>query len=241
MSVAWHDRRMWLRRSGETLVEGCTDKSKKYPGQFYSHNHGKAVSLTFKVEFARHFFQLGDASKVRGQMLDVAAIESLARFDEIQIMLLELSLLHRFLFRILVAELSGRTHLSEKEWGAQLSLVTTHACKQLAKPVVQLQMPIPEARLHISFPGGVEVEKDCVLTSVLEPVQKMLMSEQARCANSALLCGKGTTDSDRKCEISAKVGSLSARHVESSFSASSVSLVESASIRNWRKEQGHNR
>jgi hypothetical protein len=63
------------------------------------------VVLTVKVEPLCDFVQLGNAAKMRRQMLNVTPIESLARFDKIQIMFLKLAPFYRLLLPILLAEL----------------------------------------------------------------------------------------------------------------------------------------
>ena len=58
--------------------------------------------LTVEVELPRDFFQFRNAPEVGCQLLYVAAVESLARFDELQVVLLKFSALHRLLFLLVV-------------------------------------------------------------------------------------------------------------------------------------------
>lgn len=80
-------------------------------------------------------------------------------------------------------------------------------------------MRIPEAALHIGIAGGVEVKEDGILASESEPVRGRMSDGSAGALGRAM-----ETNSDRKCEISANVGSFSARHRSSSRSASSAIL-----------------
>lgn len=64
--------------------------------------------LTFRIEFPCDFLQLRDTPEMRRQLLDVPSIKSLTRFDEFEIMFLELPFLYRFLFlSIFLAELTS--------------------------------------------------------------------------------------------------------------------------------------
>lgn len=58
---------------------------------------------TFEVELARDFVQFQDAAEMRGEMLDIAAVETLTGLDEVQVVLLELPSLHRFFLCIFLA------------------------------------------------------------------------------------------------------------------------------------------
>lgn len=81
-------------------------------------------------------------------------------------------------------------------------------------------MRIPQATLDIGIVGGFEVEEDSVLASGAESVKRVTV----RSDSSRRIVDSGT-DSDKKWEISAKVGSFSTRRCKSSLSASSAVLA----------------
>lgn len=54
--------------------------------------------LTFMVKSFRNFLQFGNSPEMRRQLLDIPSIESLAGFDEFQIMFLEFPFLYWLLF-----------------------------------------------------------------------------------------------------------------------------------------------
>lgn len=67
---------------------------------------GAQPNHTLKVEFARNLLQLQDASEVRREVLNITTVESLARFDEVQVVFLEFPFLHRFLLAVYLAILA---------------------------------------------------------------------------------------------------------------------------------------
>jgi hypothetical protein len=60
------------------------------------------------IELARDLVQFHNASKVRREVLDVSPVKPLARFDEVQVVLLELAFLDGFLFSVFLAVLLRR-------------------------------------------------------------------------------------------------------------------------------------
>jgi hypothetical protein len=79
---------------------------------------------------------------------------------------------------------------------------------------------IPQATLDIGIAGGFEVEEDSVLASGAESVKRVTVRSE-----SSRRIVDSRTDSDKKWEISAKVGSFSTSRCKSSLSASSAVLA----------------
>ena len=98
------------------------------------------------VKFPRNFLQFGNAPEMRRQLLDIPPIESLAGFDEFQIMFLKFPFFDWFLsLPVLLATLSYIDDLLEQSMQCQTfrSVCITHAGEQFAKPTVYFEMRIP--------------------------------------------------------------------------------------------------
>jgi hypothetical protein len=129
--------------------------------------------LTLKTEFARDLFQFQNPTKVRSELLNIAAIESLARLYEFEIVFLNLSPLDRFLLLSIIFAKLGCQSLAGWPVAMEWECVT-HARKKLSKPSVYLQMGIPKATFHIIGAGSFKVLENCILASTAESAKQLV-------------------------------------------------------------------
>lgn len=101
-------------------------------------------------------------------MLDVTAVETLARFDKVEIVFLELSSFDRPLLTALVAVLRSG---SEKgyENNSHNEQVGTNASEQLPKPGIDLEMRIPQTSFNVQRASSFKVLEYGGLTRSAKP------------------------------------------------------------------------
>lgn len=101
---------------------------------------------------------------MRRQLLDIAPIKPLARFDELKIMLFKFPSLYRFLLlHSFVAKLDMRSWIRRQKAREPGDSWGTHAREQLAESGVDLEMHIPEMGLDIGGTSGFEILEDGIL------------------------------------------------------------------------------
>ena len=105
---------------------------------------------------------------MRRQMLDVPAVETLARFDEVEIVFLKLSSLDRSLLAALIAVLRRRSERGYRN-KSQHEQVITNASEQLPETGIDLEMRIPQASFDVQRASGFEVLEYGVLTCRAKP------------------------------------------------------------------------
>lgn len=87
----------------ETETGAAADKAGR--DQHKVQGRGGLRDFTAQVELLSDIRNFRDATEMRGQALNVAPIKSGARFDEVNIVLLQLALLHRLLCTMLLCKL----------------------------------------------------------------------------------------------------------------------------------------